>query len=79
LTGVLTLPLLFHVESEGTSEAAGLSVLAATGTGNLFVSGAGGGTSGYVLPCLGLLLGGIGGTEDAVSVIQVVDRSDEYP
>jgi hypothetical protein len=48
---------------------------------NLFVAGAAptGGISGYVLPCLGLLLGGIGGTEDAVAVIHIVDRSNEYP
>ena len=38
-----------------------------------------GGMSGYVLPYVGLLLGGIGGTEDAITVIHVVDRSHEYP
>jgi len=38
-----------------------------------------GGMSGHMLPYLGLLLGGIGGTEDAIAVIDVVDRSDEYP
>jgi hypothetical protein len=38
-----------------------------------------GGMSGHVLPYLGLLLGGIGGTENAIAVIHVVDRSDEYP